>query len=198
MLMNLPNILTFSRIVAVPIVVGCLFLDKPYGNWIAFGFYATACATDFFDCYFARILKQQSNLGRFMDPVADKLLVVAILFILAGLGVFDGITLLPAAIILCRELLVSGLREFLAEVQVSVPVTTLAKWKTTIQMLMLGFLLVGGVGPDFGPISTLEIGIIGLWIAAALTLVTGYDYLRAGLRHMAESDKVAVEKENGN
>ena len=97
--------------------------------------------------------------------------------------------MLPAAIILCREILVSGLREFLAEVRVSMPVSNLAKWKTSIQMLAMGFLLVGHSGPDFGFVSTLEIGICGLWIAASLTVMTGVDYLIAGLRHIRETDK---------
>lgn len=191
---NLPNILTFSRILAIPLVVGCLFLDQPHGNWISFSFYTYACITDFFDGYLARIWKQQSALGRFMDPIADKLLVVSILFVLVALDTIEGVSVFAAAVILIRELLVSGLREFLAEVRVSVPVTNLAKWKTTIQMLMLGFLLVGVVGPDFGPVSTLQIGVIGLWLAAALTLVTGYDYLRAGLRHIAAVDAKAARE----
>jgi len=109
-----------------------------------------------------------------------------------GIDRFHGVAVLPAAVILCREILVSGLREFLAEVRVSMPVSNLAKWKTSIQMLAMGFLLVGNSGPDFGPVSTLEIGIYGLWIAASLTVITGIDYLIAGVRHIHETDQAPV------
>lgn len=182
---NLPNILTFSRILAIPVIVGLMFLPSPLGNWLPFGIYTYACITDFFDGYLARAWEQQSAMGRFMDPIADKLLVAGVLLMLVATDSISGITILPAAIILFREILVSGLREFLAEVQVKVPVTVLAKWKTTIQMLALGFLMVGAAGPDFGPVSTHAIGVVGLWIAAALTVGTGYDYLKAGWRHIA-------------
>ena len=188
MLTNLPNILTFSRIIAIPVVVVLLFLPEPLGNWLAFSVYSFACVTDFFDGYLARAWHQQSTLGRFLDPIADKLLVAGVLLMLAAIDRIGGLTILPAAVILCREIVVSGLREFLAEVRLGMPVTGMAKWKTTIQMLMLGFLIVGGAGPDFGPLSTTEIGVIGLWAAAALTLVTGFDYLLAGLRHIADTD----------
>jgi len=185
---NLPNILTFSRIAAVPLVAGLMFLPSPLGNWVPFAVYTYACITDFFDGYLARAWEQQSALGRFLDPIADKLLVAAVIFMLVATDRITGLTILPAAIILFREILVSGLREFLAEVQVRVPVTVLAKWKTTIQMLALGFLLVADAGPEFGPISTTQIGIFGIWAAAALTVGTGYDYLKAGLKHISEED----------
>jgi cardiolipin synthase (CMP-forming) len=189
MLTKLPNILTFSRVLSIPVVVGLLlFIDDPLGSWLAFSVYTYACITDFFDGYLARAWHQQSAFGRFLDPIADKLLVASVLLVLVGIDRVSGLTVLPAAVILCREILVSGLREFLAEVSVSVPVTTLAKWKTTLQMLALGFLMVGPNGPMFGPVSTSEIGIYGLWLAAVLTLVTGFDYLVAGLRHIKETD----------
>ncbi|MBT6096183.1 MAG: CDP-diacylglycerol--glycerol-3-phosphate 3-phosphatidyltransferase [Rhodospirillaceae bacterium] len=195
MLNQIPNILTFSRVVAIPVVVGLLlFVDDPLGSWLAFSAYTYACITDFFDGYLARAWHQQSAFGRFLDPIADKLLVAAVLLVLVGIDRISGLTVLPAAVILCREILVSGLREFLAEVRVSVPVTTLAKWKTTIQMLALGFLLVGPNGPDFGPMSTAEIGIYGLWGAAALTLITGFDYLVAGLKHIRETDSAPADR----
>ncbi len=184
---NLPNLLTFSRIVAVPVVVGFMFMDPPLGNWLAFSAYTYACVTDFFDGYLARAMELQSSLGRMLDPIADKLLVAAVLLMLGAVGPLNGIHLLPAVVILCREILVSGLREFLAEVQVSVPVSSLAKWKTTIQMLALGFLLVGDAGPHLWVASTSNVGIAGIWLAAAITLVTGYDYLRASLRHIHAS-----------
>jgi len=195
MLTKLPNILTFSRVVAIPVVICLLlFVDDPLGSWAAFAAYTYACITDFFDGYLARAWHQQSAFGRFLDPIADKLLVAAVLLVLVGVDRVSGLTVLPAAVILCREILVSGLREFLAEVRVGMPVSQLAKWKTTIQMLALGFLLVGPNGPDFGPLSTSEIGIYGLWGAAVLTLVTGFDYLLAGLRHIAETDGAAAEQ----
>ena len=195
MLINLPNILTFSRIAAIPVLIALLlFVGDPTGSWLAFAAYTLACITDFFDGYLARAWHQQSALGRFLDPIADKLLVASVLLVLVGIDRISGLTVLPAAVILCREILVSGLREFLAQVRVSVPVTTMAKWKTTIQMLALGFLMVGPSGPDFGPVPTIEIGVYGLWAAAVLTLVTGYDYLVAGLRHINETDNAPAAK----
>ena len=190
---NLPNILTLSRILAIPIVVPFMFMAPPLGNWLAFSVYTYAGITDFFDGYLARAWSQQSAFGRFLDPIADKLLVAAVLLMLVGVGPVDGINMLPALVILCREILVSGLREFLADAHVSVPVTVLAKWKTAIQMVALGFLIVGAAGPDFGPVSTTEIGLFGLWGAAILTIVTGYDYLRAGLRHIADTDNAKAD-----
>lgn len=198
MIFNIPNILTFSRILAIPVVVGLVFIDPPIGNWLAFSVYASACITDFFDGYFARAWHQQSKLGRFLDPIADKLLVAAVLLMLVGIDRVSGLTVIPAAIILCREILVSGLREFLAGVHVSLPVSRLAKWKTTLQLIALGFLLVGEAGPDFGPFTTLQIGTHGLWIAAGITLITGLDYLVAGLRHIAESDRLEAEQSKPN
>ena len=188
MLSNLPNILTLSRILAIPVVVVLLFIPAPLGNLLAFSVYTCACITDFFDGYLARAWHQQSNLGRFLDPIADKLLVAGVLLMMAAIDRIGGLSILPAAVILCREIVVSGLREFLAEVRVGMPVSRMAKWKTFIQMLMLGFLIVGGAGPDFGPLTTTEIGVSGLWAAAVLTIVTGVDYLMAGLRHIAATD----------
>ena len=189
MIVNLPNILTFSRITAIPILVCLLlFVPDPAGSWLAFSVYTFACITDFFDGYLARAWHQQSAFGRFLDPIADKLLIAGVLLALVGIDRFQGISVLPAAVILCREIVVSGLREFLAEIRFGMPVSNLAKWKTGIQMLMLGFLLVGENGPDFGPFNTLEIGIYGLWIAASLTVITGVDYLILGLRHIRETD----------
>ena len=187
MLTNLPNILTFSRIVAIPVlIVLLLFVDDPAGSWLAFSTYTYACVTDFFDGYLARAWHQQSALGRFLDPIADKLLVVSVLLVLVGIDRISGLTVLPAAVILCREILVSGLREYLAGIRISVPVSQFAKWKTTIQMFAIGFLMVGEAGRENFP--TVLIGDAGLWIAAALTLMTGYDYLRAGLRHIEAED----------
>ncbi|MEE2699536.1 MAG: CDP-diacylglycerol--glycerol-3-phosphate 3-phosphatidyltransferase [Pseudomonadota bacterium] len=193
---NLPNILTFSRILTIPIIIGLLlFVDNPLGSWLAFSAYTYACLTDFFDGYVARAWHLQSAFGRFLDPIADKLLIASVLLMLVGIDRISGITVLPAAVILCREILVSGLREFLAQIPVSVPVTKLAKYKTLLQMLALGFLLVGPVGPNFGPLTTTEVGVYGLWVAALLTIITGYDYLRAGLRQIIETDSGPVDEQ---
>ena len=190
MLNSLPNILTMSRIAMIPAMVGAFYLDFPLANWVAFGVFAAAGITDFFDGMLARSWNQQSALGRFLDPVADKLLIAAAILMLVAFKHIQGLDVLAAVVILCRELLVSGLREFLAELRVSLPVSRLAKWKTTVQMLALGFLLVDQATPAMIP--SPQIGTLGLWLAAALTLVTGFDYLRAGLRHMrAESPAIA-------
>ncbi|MEO5337902.1 MAG: CDP-diacylglycerol--glycerol-3-phosphate 3-phosphatidyltransferase [Magnetospirillum sp. WYHS-4] len=181
---NLPNLLTLSRIVAIPVLVGLLYMEPPLGNWLALGVYSLAGVTDYLDGYLARAWGQQSALGRFLDPIADKLLVASLLLVLVALDRIAGIATLAAVVILCREILVSGLREFLAEVRVGVPVSQLAKWKTTVQIVAMGFLIVGEAGPQFGPLSTTEVGLVGLWLAAAVTLVTGYDYLIAGLKHI--------------
>ena len=196
---NLPNILTFSRIIAIPILVCLLLLvSDPAGSWLAFSVYTFACITDFFDGYLARAWHQQSAFGRFLDPIADKLLISSVLLVLVGIDRIQGLTVLPAAIILCREILVSGLREFLAEVRVGMPVSNLAKWKTGIQMLTMGFLLVGPNGPNFVLFHTLEIGITGLWVAASLTVVTGIDYLLLGLRYIRETDNAPAQRNPGN
>ena len=181
---NLPNALTISRIVAIPVVCLLLLPDTTWGAWLALAVYVAACVTDFLDGYLARTWQQQSRFGRMLDPIADKLLVASLLLMLVGIDRLSGVHILPAAVILCREITVSGLREYLAELQVGMPVTRLAKWKTGIQMGAIGFLVVGDAGPLLGPFTPTTIGIYGLWAAAALTLVTGYDYLRAGLRHV--------------
>jgi cardiolipin synthase len=184
MTFKLPNLLTYSRIVAVPVVVVLMLVERPLGNWLALAVFVAAGITDILDGHLARAWGQQSSLGRILDPIADKLLVSAVLLMLVGVDTLQGLTLLPAAIILCREILVSGLREFLADVQVGVPVSRLAKWKTGLQMTTIGFLIVGEAGPNFGPFTTTQIGVAGLWLAAVLTVVTGFDYLVVGLRHV--------------
>jgi cardiolipin synthase (CMP-forming) len=182
MITSLPNLLTLSRIVAIPLLVALLYLPGDIWRWAACVVYAVACITDYFDGHLARSLSQTSALGRFLDPIADKLLVAAAIVVMTGLGYISGWTVLAGVVILCREILVSGLREFLAELRVGVPVSMLAKWKTTVQMVALGFLILGDAGPAALPIRL--IGEIGFWVAAILTLVTGYDYLVTGLRHM--------------
>jgi cardiolipin synthase len=184
MMFNLPNLLTLSRIVAIPLVIICLWFETPWGQWLAMVIFVIAAVTDWFDGYFARRYHQISRLGRFLDPIADKLLVAAALVMLVQNGPLRGVHVLAALIILAREILVSGLREFLAELRVGLPVSQLAKWKTAAQMTAIAFLLVGVAGPKGFP--TVAIGLTLIWIAAALTIVTGYDYLRTGLRHMAD------------
>ena len=187
MITNLPNLLTLSRIAVIPLLVLLFYWDNPISGWVSLGLFTVAAVTDFFDGYFARSLNQHSLLGRMLDPIVDKLLVATVVLMLVA---FQRAPVLAALVILCRELLVSGLREFLAEIRVGMPVSRLAKWKTFIQMFSIGFLLVGEVGPTFfhPAITTLLIGEVLIWIAAILTLVTGYDYLRLGWRHAYEPD----------
>jgi cardiolipin synthase len=183
MINRLPIILTLSRIVAIPVIVALFYIQGDWVRYIACALYTAAAVTDYLDGYFARAWKLQTKLGRIFDPIADKLLVAATILLLVAFGRVSGIVLLPALIILCREILVSGLREFLAEIRAHLPVSRLAKWKTGIQMTALGFLIVGNAAPTaMFPIEL--IGETGLWIAAVLTLITGWDYLNAGLRHI--------------
>ena len=183
-MLNFANILTMSRIAAIPAIVGFMMLKGPVWHWVALALFVLACVTDWFDGYVARRLDQVSPLGRFLDPIADKLVVAAVLLILVSVRHIDGWAILAALIILCREILVSGLREFLAELRVGVPVSMLAKWKTTVQMVALGFLIVAKPASEV-PINAMLIGEILLWVAAGLTLITGYDYMTIGLKHMA-------------
>ncbi|MEE2970113.1 MAG: CDP-diacylglycerol--glycerol-3-phosphate 3-phosphatidyltransferase [Pseudomonadota bacterium] len=182
----MPNLLTMFRIAVIPGLVAVFYLESHFGNWLAWGLFSLAAITDFFDGYIARVTGQQSAFGSFLDPVADKLLIASALLMMVAFGHISGLSILPAVVILCREILVSGLREYLAGIRISVPVSQFAKWKTTIQMFAIGFLMVGEAGPENFP--TVLIGDAGLWIAAALTLMTGYDYLRAGLRHIEAED----------
>ena len=192
---SLPNILTYGRIAAVPAIVGVYHIEGDLGRWLSLGIFVAASITDFLDGYLARIWQQQSAIGRMLDPIADKLLVAACLLLLASDSTIGGWSLLAAVIILMREILVSGLREFLAGVRVSVPVSRLAKWKTTMQMVAIGILLAGAAGDavfpevrigDLGLISF--IGLLLLWVSALVTLYTGYDYFRAGMRHLLTED----------
>jgi cardiolipin synthase len=183
---SLPNLLTISRIVAIPLVIALFYLpplvEPDWARWIACVVFSAAGLTDWLDGHLARRWHQQSDFGRFLDPIADKLLVAATLLMLAAFDQISHWALIPALIILAREILVSGLREHLAMIRVGVPVTKLAKWKTVIQMVAIGVLIVGDSGPAWLPVQV--IGEILLWIAGALTCLTGYDYLRAGLVHM--------------
>src|SRR5690349_9789461 len=190
--LSLPNILTYGRIAAVPVVVGLLcwhsiFAGPLWLRWLALAVVIAAGVTGFLDGYFARIWGQQSSLGRMLDPIADKLLVASCLLMLAAESTIHGWALFAAVVILCREILVSGLREYLAELRVSVPVTRLAKWKTTLQLVAVGFLICGEAGDAVVPVVT-QIGITLLWLSALLTLYTGWDYLQAGLHHLTQGD----------
>ncbi|MBS3651295.1 CDP-diacylglycerol--glycerol-3-phosphate 3-phosphatidyltransferase [Pseudaminobacter sp. 19-2017] len=189
---NLPNILTYGRIVAVPLVVLCFFLEgrlqsSDFARWSALAIFVIASITDYLDGYLARAWQQTSTIGRMLDPIADKLLVATCLILLAADTdkTIAGWSLWAAIIILCREILVSGLREYLAELKVSVPVTQLAKWKTFAQMVAIAFLLLGPAGDKIVPYWT-QVGIFLLWVSAVLTLYTGYDYFRAGLKHIVD------------
>jgi cardiolipin synthase (CMP-forming) len=199
--LSLPNILTYARIAAIPVVVGCIYaqsiMDGPlWLRWVAVAVFIAAGVTDFLDGYYARIWDQHSAFGRMLDPIADKLLVASCLLMLAADGIIHGWSLWAAIVILCREILVSGLREYLAGLRVSVPVTKLAKWKTTVQLVAIGFLLAGEAGdmlvgvfaPQLGPAVT-QIGLLLLWISAIVTIYTGWDYFRAGIHHLIEEDE---------
>src|SRR3954466_9133029 len=192
----LPNILTYGRIAAVPVVVALLYWQSIEGGglwlrWLALAIFITAGVTDILDGYFARIWGQMSSLGVMLDPIADKLLVSSCLLMLAAEEIIHGWSLLAAVIILCREILVSGLREYLAELRVSVPVSRLAKWKTTWQLVAVGFLIAGDAGDKVASelfkqqdiLIITNIGLALLWLSALVTLYTGWDYMRAGVRH---------------
>ena len=178
-MLTLPNLLTLSRILAVPILVFLLWRPAPLDYAITFVLYCIVGITDYFDGYLARAQGRISRLGQFLDPIADKIMIGAVLIMLISsrkanpLPEIAGLNIIPALIILLREIIVSGLREFLAELRVSVPVSALAKWKTTFQMVALGALILGGAVPAQGWVP--DVGIISVWIAAALTRVTGYD-----------------------
>lgn len=187
-MLSLPNLLTLSRILAVPILVFLLWRPAPLDYAITFVLYCIVGITDYFDGYLARAWGSISRLGQFLDPIADKIMVGAVLIMLISsrkanpIPEIAGLNIIPALVILLREIIVSGLREFLAPLNVSVPVSALAKWKTTLQLVALGALILGGAVP--GAPWVHNVGILSLWAAAALTLITGYGYLRLGIKHM--------------
>jgi cardiolipin synthase len=200
MLWNLPNLLTLSRIAAIPVLVALMAWRTPQGDVAACALFALAGFTDWLDGRIARQQKLHTDLGRMLDPIADKLLVGATLIALAGLGRLDHDGLYPAIVIMCREILVSGLREYLAGLSVGLPVTRLAKWKTGLQMAALGTLIAGDSGAAVLHLSAIPVSLIGtlmLWAAAILTLVTGWDYLMAGLRHVVPSLAVPPQPTRG-
>lgn len=187
MINTLPNILTLLRIAIIPFIAIMMALPGFVAAWAALLLYAAACITDYFDGYFARTMQESSQFGKLIDPIADKLLITTVLFMLISFDKVVGVSIIAALVILLREIIVSGLREFLATLQVGLPVSNLAKWKTTVQMIALGFLITG----DYAPweIPGHAIGIIGIWLAAILTLVTGYDYFKTAMRTILSENK---------
>ena len=190
MLSSLPNLLTLSRIFAVPLLVLLMWSSRAqdWPAWLAaFALFCVAGATDYLDGYLARARGTVSKLGVFLDPVADKIMVAATIVMLVHSGIVHGWSVIAALIILLREITVSGLREYLAGLQVSLPVSRLAKWKTAFQMIALGALVLAGATSQaaLAWLPAMQVGLGCLWLAAGLTLVTGYDYLRVGLKHMA-------------
>lgn len=180
---TLPNLLTLSRIIAVPLLVGLLWWPGwQLGYALAFALYCLMGITDYFDGYLARAQGAVSKLGVFLDPIADKIMVAAVVLMLVATRDISGWSLIAGIIILLREIAVSGLREFLAQLQVSVPVSKLAKWKTTLQLVALGGLILAGALPGWPWLQTAALA--SLWGAAVLTMITGWDYLRVGLKHM--------------
>lgn len=190
-MLSLPNILTLSRIFAVPVLVFLLWPNMSDNGtiqptqtdyWIAFGLYCLMGFTDYVDGYLARAQGTVSKLGIFLDPIADKIMVAAVILLLVFTQDITGWHVIAALIILIREIAVSGLREFLAGLQVSVPVSALAKWKTTAQLLAFGGIILAGALPEWAWLKDASLAL--LWIAAILTVVTGWSYLRVGLKHM--------------
>ena len=179
---SVPNLLTLSRIALIPIIMAAFYTDNHIGRWVATLAFISACFTDFLDGYVARLWSQTSRFGQFLDPIADKLLVASTLLMLVGFGRIQPVSFLPAIIILCREILVSGLREFLSGLQVLMPVSALAKWKTAAQMGAISLLLTGDISPFGGAVNLIGEGL--LWVAAVLTLITGYSYLKSSLHHL--------------
>jgi CDP-diacylglycerol--glycerol-3-phosphate 3-phosphatidyltransferase len=189
---QLPNFLTYSRIIIIPILMITFYMESPISDWVTAGLFTAAAITDYFDGHLARKWGVQSRTGQVLDPIADKLLVATALLLLLG---DDRAHVLPVLVILCRELMVSGLREVLAESRISLPVTQLAKYKTFSQLFAIGFLLwAPGVGEFREPMTLLGTGL--LWLAGGLTVITGYDYMKRGMRHIGQTTtKASAAKE---
>lgn len=187
--LSLPNLLTYGRCLAVPVVAALLLgFHEDWSRWTALGVYAAAGITDFLDGYLARVWQMQSPIGRMLDPIADKLLVAATLLVVVANQTLTGWTIWAAIIILCREILVSGLREYLAELKVRLPVSSIAKWKTAFQLVAIGFFIAGPAGEALAP-GAIQIGSALLWAAALLTLYTGVDYMQAAIVHFGEDER---------
>ena len=192
MKIKIPNILTIGRIIIVPIFVFSFYLPGFYGDVIPFILFVVASFTDFLDGLLARMFREESKLGELLDPIADKIIVAAALILLVMDGTIKNFEVIAAIIILTREILISGLREFLAKGQIKLPVSNLAKLKTFLQMFSISILLTGETGKrviNFQDYDAQTIGIILLWLSAFLTLFTGYEYLRKGIDHAISEDK---------
>lgn len=187
MLTKIPNLLTIFRIIVVPVLVVLFYIGGAAAIWTAVVLFALAGISDYFDGYFARSMQQTSAFGRFLDPIADKLVVIVSLFLVVGFGHLQGLWMLAAIVIIAREIMVSGLREFLGPYNVVVDVTLLAKWKTTIQMVFTGFLIAGEYGPTLVPYA-IEIGHYGIVFAAVITVITGWDYFKTGYKTVQKLD----------
>ena len=183
MIFKIPNILTIGRLIMVPVLVFFFYLPGQFGDWLTCGVFVLASFTDFVDGFLARLLKQQTKLGELLDPIADKILVVTALVLLVMNNLIQDLSVIAAIIIICREILVSGLREYLAKFKLRMPVSQLAKIKTFLQMFSISILLAGNSGNELLFGYGLQIGIILLWGSAILTLYTGYDYLKKGIDH---------------
>ena len=182
---DIPNILTVSRLAILPFMIILFLIPKGWAAWAILCMYIPAAVSDYFDGYFARLYKQESPVGVFMDPIADKLFVGAILFMLVATHRLDGIWAVPGLLIMMREIFIAGLREFLGTQQINMPVTRLAKWKTGVQMTAIGFLIMWPfVGPDWFSILVEWIGKVGILVAMGLTLKTGMDYTLAAWPHV--------------
>lgn len=179
--MNLSNLLTLVRVAIIPIIVFCIYLKNPFFGWTAFILFCLASITDYFDGYLARTRNEITNFGTFLDPIADKLLVASVILILTSKGVIADWETIPALIILLREITVSGLREYLAGIKVSIPVSRIAKLKTLLQLFALAFLILSESIADISLI--IYFGKIFLWIAGLLTLYTAYDYVKGSIKH---------------
>ena len=189
--MKIPNILTIGRIIIVPIFVLSFFIPGFFGDLIPFFLFVLASFTDFLDGLLARLFKEESKLGELLDPIADKILVAAALILLVMNGTIKNYEVIAAIIILTREILISGLREFLAKGSVKMPATSLSKLKTFLQMLSISILLTGASGNkliNFQDYNAQTIGIILLWLSSFLTLYTGYEYIRKGIDHAISED----------
>ncbi len=181
--MNIANSLTMGRLIAIPIMMALFFIPYAWAAWLCLLVYIAAAITDGLDGYIARKYNQISKFGVFLDPIADKIFVMAVIIMLVSGGAIHGIWLVPAMVILAREFLISGLREYLGPKNIQVPVSKLAKWKTGVQMTALGFLVIGEHGNTIVPF-TPEIGLIGLLVASVLTIVTGWHYMKVGMQHI--------------
>lgn len=180
---HLPNILTIGRLLLLPFLVIMMMNGTAWASWTALGLYTVSCVTDWLDGFIARRMNLQSSFGTFLDPIADKIFILTVLLTLVANDTLHGIWITPVLLILAREFLIAGLREFLGPKNIQIPVSSLGKWKTTIQMVALGFLVVGEYGDTVLPY-TVEIGKVGLLAATVLTIQTGWDYLKTGIRHL--------------